>query len=124
MPRIDPTVQLRWARFAAAAFCAFAAVNHVRLGLDGAPSVARHFVFVGVNVLLGTLVVVAPRAALVFAVPLAVQQFWSHGNALAQSMREPPFDWSSVGVLFFFPALLVVLVLTAVRERPRADGRE
>ncbi|MEO8798756.1 MAG: hypothetical protein ABI551_12790 [Polyangiaceae bacterium] len=122
MERNDPRVPLRFARFASAALCAIAAVNHARLAFAGEPSVGRHWVFVGVNVLLGTLVVLAPRAALVLAVPLAAQQAWSHGRALLASIAEPPFDWASLGVLLFFPALLIVLALTVVQERRVAHG--
>ncbi len=105
MERNDPKVLLRFARFALAALCAIVAVNHARLAFAGEPSVGRHWVFVGVNVLLGVLILLAPRAALAVAVPLTAQQAWSHGRALLASLDEPPFDWASLGVLVFFPAL-------------------
>lgn len=125
MPRIARTEQLRIARFVAAAFCAIAAGNHVRLALAGDPSVPRHWLFVGVNVVLGTLLVSAPRAALVFAVPLMLQQLYSHGTLLVRSITEPPFDWSSLGVLLFFPGIVAVLTMEArLRVKLEEEARD
>lgn len=124
MARGDSALWLRLARFSAAALCAVAAIHHARLAFAGEPSVDRHWVFFGVNVLLGTLVVLAPRAALVFAIPLTAQQARSHGHALLASLDAPPFDWASLGVLVFFPALLVVLALSLMKERRVAHGDE
>ena len=106
------------ARVLFALLLAVTAVNHARLAATGAPANStRHAVFVGLNLGLAGLLVARPGWALVPAALLAVQQLYSHGSDLLASVREPgPFDWASVGVLVFFPALLTLLVV----ERRRA----
>jgi hypothetical protein len=116
-----PTRIARIARNVCAALLAVTAVNHARLAAQGAGNVTRHEVFVGLNLALAALLVARPRWALVPTALLSLQQLWSHGSDLLVSIRGPgPFDWASVGVLVFFPALLTLLVV----ERRRADTRE
>ena len=107
------------ARLVLAALMAIAAVNHGRLAAAGGPDVTRHEVFVGLNLALAWLLAARPRWALLPAALLSIQQLYSHGADLLRSIHEPgPFDWASVGVLVFFPALLTLLVC----ERRRTAG--
>ena len=100
------------ARLVFAALLAITALNHGRLAAAGGANVTRHGVFVGLNLALAWLLVARPRWALLPAALLSVQQLYSHGSDLVRSTREPgPFDWASVGVLVFFPALLTLLVV-------------
>jgi hypothetical protein len=93
-----------------AVLLAITAVNHGRLAAAGAGNVLRHEVFVGLNLGLAALLVLRPRWALVPTVLLSLQQLSSHGSDLLDSIRGPgPFDWASVGVLLFFPALITLL---------------
>jgi hypothetical protein len=114
------------ARVLFAALLAVTAANHARLAMAGAGNVMRHEVFVGLNLALALLLVARPRWALLPAALLSVQQLYSHGSDLLASVHEPgPFDWASVGVLVFFPALLTLLVVERRRtgstpERPPA----
>lgn len=95
-----------------AALLAATAVNHARLAAAGAGDVARHEVFVGLNLGLAVLLVVRPRWALAPTAVLSLQQLVSHGSDLVASLREPgAVDWASAGVLVFFPALLTLLVV-------------
>lgn len=108
---------LRWWRLVCAALLAITAANHARLAWAGAGNVARHELFVALNLGLALLLVLRPRWALVPAALLSLQQLSSHGSDLAFSLRGPgPVDWASVLVLLFFPALLTLLVV----ERRRA----
>lgn len=108
---------LRSGRFACAALLALTALNHARLAAAGAGSVARHELFVGLNLALAALLLLRPRWALLPTVVLSAQQLFSHGSDLLASLRGPgPFDWASLGVLVFFPALVTLLVV----ERRRA----
>lgn len=119
--RSRPARIARIGRILCAALLVVTAVNHARLAAQGAGNVARHELFVGLNLALAALLVARPRWALVPTAALSVQQLWSHGSDLLASARGPgPFDWASVGVLVFFPALLTLLVV----ERRRADTRE
>ena len=120
-----PPRRLRLARHICGGLLALAALNHARLASAGGAHVVRHEVFVGLNLALATLLVLRPRWALVPAALLSVQQLWSHGSDLIDSMRGPgPFDWASALVLVFFPALLTLLVVerrtAGTPERPRA----
>jgi hypothetical protein len=121
-----PTPLFARARLVFAGLLAVTALNHARLAATGAGNVARHEVFVGLNLALAWLLVARPRWALLPAALLSVQQLYSHGSDLLRSIHEPgPFDWASVGVLVFFPALLTLLVVERRRtgntpERPRA----
>lgn len=114
-----PSALFGRARLGFAALLGVTALNHARLAATGAGNVARHEVFVGLNLALAWLLVARPRWALLAAALLSVQQLYSHGSDLLASIHEPgPFDWASVGVLVFFPALLTLLVV----ERRRTPG--
>ncbi len=116
-PKSMPSPFFRRARLVFAALVAITAANHARLAAAGAGNVMRHEVFVGLNLALASLLVARPRWALLPAALLSVQQLYSHGSDLLASLHEPgPFDWASVGVLVFFPALVMLLVV----ERRRA----
>lgn len=127
-PTSQPTRRTRAIRLVFAGLLAITALNHARLAAGGAGNVARHELFVGLNLVLAALLVARPRWALVPAALLSAQQLYSHGSDLIASMREPgPLDWASVGVLVFFPALLTLLVVERRRtahtpERPRGAG--
>ena len=111
-------IWMRRARLACAALLVFTAVNHGRLAAAGAGDVARHQLFVAVNLGLAAFLALRPRWALAPAALLSVQQLWSHGSDLLESARGPgPVDGSSALVLVFFPALLTLLVV----ERRTAD---
>ena len=104
--------RLRLARLTSASLLALAALNHARLALGGGAHGLRHGLFVGLNLTLATLLVLRPRWALPAAALLSAQQLWSHGTDLVDSIRDPgPFDWASVLVLAFFPALITLLVV-------------
>ncbi|MGH7330475.1 MAG: hypothetical protein ACREJX_19170 [Polyangiaceae bacterium] len=104
--------RFHYARWVAAAFLGVSAIRHVVLAIQGDPSVARHWLFVAVNFGLALLLVRWPRPALYATLLLSVQQEYSHGSALLESMRGPgPFDFASLAVCIFFPALLVLLTL-------------
>jgi hypothetical protein len=101
-------------RYVCAGLLTVTAANHGRLAAAGPAvgNVTRHEVFVGLNLALAALLVARPRWALPASALLAVQQLWSHGSDLIHSIDGPePFDWASVGVLVFFPALLTLLVV-------------
>lgn len=122
-----PSALFSRARLAFAVLLAITALNHGRLAAAGGDHVTRHEVFVGLNLALAWLLVARPRWALLPAALLSVQQLYSHGSDLVRSVHEPgPFDWASVGVLVFFPALLTLLVVerrqtAGTRGRPRAE---
>ena len=99
----------------AAVLLVVAAVNHGRLAAMGADHATRHAVFVGINLALAIAVAFSPRVALVLVVLVSIQQIPSHGGDL---LRQTPFDWASLGVILFFPALIVLLVLDV--RRPKA----
>lgn len=108
----------RAARFFAAALLCVTAANHARLAVAGEPSVARHWLFVDINLALAVVLVRFPRRALVATSLLMVQQMVSHGTDLVRSMRGPgPMDLASLAVCLFFPALVTVLALE--RRQPR-----
>jgi hypothetical protein len=107
----------RIARVAFAAFFAAAALSHAVAALRGEPGAARHAVFVGINAAMAVFVVAAPRLALMAAVPLGLQQIFSHGAALVAALSNSKIDWSSVGVLLFFPALVAWLAAVARQRR-------
>jgi hypothetical protein len=113
------------ARLICAGLLALTALNHARLTFASGAHAMRHSVFVGLNLGLAALLVLRPRWALPAAALLSVQQLWSHGSDLVDSIRDPgPFDWASVLVLAFFPALLTLLVVerrtAGTQARPRA----
>jgi hypothetical protein len=106
-----PLARLALARLACAGLLAVAALNHGRLAAAGGAHALRHELFVGLNLGLAALLVARPRLALAPTVLLSMQQLWSHGSDLVDSLRGPgPVDWASVGVVVFFPALLTLLV--------------
>ena len=87
------------------------AARHAWLAIEGDPSVARHEVFVAINLGLAILLARWPRQALYGAALLSIQQMYSHGSALVASIRGPgPFDFSSLAVCLFFPTLIALLV--------------
>jgi hypothetical protein len=103
---------LRLARLVGAALVVVAAANHGRLAALGEGDVTRHGVFVGLDLAFAAILVVVPRWALVPAVAMTVQQVWSHGSDVVESVRGAgSFDWISTLVVVFFPALLVLLVV-------------
>lgn len=107
-------------RLLAAVLLVVAAINHGRLAAMGAENATRHAVFVGLNLVLAAAVAFFPRIALFLTVLMSLQQIPSHGGDL---LRQTPFDWASLGVVIFFPALILLLALdwrTARRtRRPR-----
>lgn len=107
----------RTLRVGAAAVLAVAAGNHAVLAARGAGDVARHVVFVGVDLGLGALVALRPRWALPAAVAVAVQQVSSHGEDLVASIGSD-LDWSSLGVVLFFPALVMLLAVERAAGTP------
>ena len=110
--------KLRWL---AALFLVFAAVNHGRLSAIGSANAGRHLVFVGINAVLALTVALFPRLALVLVVLVSFQQIPSHGGDL---LRQTPFDWASLGVVIFFPALILLLALETRRARRTPPPRE
>lgn len=114
----------RWLRMIAAGILAAAAVNHATLAMRGAGSVPRHEVFVGVNAALAALLLVRPRWALPAAILASLQQVPSHGQDLVRSLGGT-LDWSSLGVVLFFPALVTLLAVErrASTPAPRGAGR-
>lgn len=100
----------RIVRIVAAFFLGVSALRHVVLAIEGDPSVSRHWLFVALNLGLAALLVRWPRQALYATALLAIQQEYSHGTALLESMRGPgAFDFASLAVCLFFPALIAVL---------------
>jgi hypothetical protein len=116
---------LRLARLASCALLAVAALSHARLAALGGAHVLRHELFVGLDLALVALLVLRPRWALIPTALLSLQQLWSHGSDLVDSLRgQGPVDWASALVLVFFPALLTLLVVerrtAGTPERPPA----
>ena len=124
--RFSPDNAFLRLRLVFAALLAITALNHARLAATGSANATRHAIFVGLNLGLAWLLVARPRWALVPAALLSVQQLYSHGSDLVASLRhlhEPePFDWASVGVLVFFPALLTLLFVER-RQTARTPER-
>ena len=112
MVRLTARLWTYWARVASASLLAVTALNHA-LKAPGADDAPRHAWFVVINVALALLLLLRPRWALVPTTLLTVQQLQSHGTELFRSLRDPSlaFDWASLGVLLFFPLLLLVLVI-------------
>jgi hypothetical protein len=97
---------IRWA--SAIAFGA-SAVRHLWLSI-GEASFGRHAVFVGINAVGAALLVWRPRWLVLPIGALAAQQIVSHGGDLIRSMTGPgPLDVMSLGVMVFFPILLVAI---------------
>jgi hypothetical protein len=99
-------------RAAFATMLAAAGLSHAVLASRGQGDVARHALFVGINLAAAAVVAFRPRWALGPIAVLAAQQTYSHGSDLLASMQRPgPFDGTSLGVLLFFAALLTVLIV-------------
>lgn len=112
-PTPPPPHWLRPALIACAILLFISAANHARLAALGEASVQRHQVFVGINAGLALLLLARPRWALLPTIALTVQQMNGHGRDLLASIKAPslPFDWASLGVVLFFPALIALLVV-------------
>ena len=117
-------MSFRALRVAAAVLFAVAAVNHAVLASRGQGVVWRHELFVGINLVLGALIALRPRWALPPIALLSLQQIPSHGMDLVRSFDQPraqDWDWPSLGVVFFFPAVIALLVVERRRSgRPEA----
>jgi hypothetical protein len=107
-----------------AVMLAIAAANHALLASRGQGVVWRHELFVGVNLVLALLLVVRPRWALAPIAILSIQQIPSHGTDFVKSLSEPVTDWPSLGVVFFFPAVITLLVVERRRDRPGSPSPE
>ena len=99
----------RIARVAFAACFAAGALFHALAALHGEPGATRHALFIGINAAMAVLVLAAPRLALIAAIPLGIQQLFSHGAVLVAALEKSKIDWPSVGVVIFFPALVAWL---------------
>lgn len=110
----------RGARIVSAVLLGLAAARHVMQAVAGEGSVARHWLFVPINLGLAVLLVWRPRWAFWPALALTVQQMWSHGLDLSRSfLGTEPLDWVSLAVCLFFPTLVTILFIE--RQEP-ADG--
>ncbi|HEY8074420.1 MAG TPA: hypothetical protein VIF62_09925 [Labilithrix sp.] len=101
-----------------------AAVNHGVLAARGEGVVWRHELFVGLNLAAALGLVTRPRWMLLPLALLACQQIPSHGADFVRSLGEPAIDWPSLGVVFFFPAVLTLLVVERRRDRPGSPSPE
>jgi hypothetical protein len=91
---------------------AVTACFHVVQAIQGNPSVVRHWVFVGINLVLAALLVWKHRWAFVPTLVLTVQQLWSHGQLLSDSfLGTSSLDWVSLAVCLFFPTLATILFI-------------
>ena len=111
--------RVRVALLVCAALLAFVAVNHARLALLGQGVVWRHGLFAALDLAAAIAVASRWRHAVFPIAALAVQQTYSHGSDLVRSIGAPPLDWTSLGVVLFFP-LLVTLLVGA--RRPDTSG--
>lgn len=110
----------RAVRLVSAGALLLTAVRHVVLALRGDPGVARHWVFVGINVGLAALLVLRPRWAFFPALVLTFQQLWSHGQSLGESFNgSAPLDLPSLAVCLFFPTLVTVLFIERGEDKER-----
>jgi hypothetical protein len=116
--------RFRILRLAFAAMLVVAAVNHGLLASRGEGVVWRHELFVGLNLVLAALLALRPRWALWPIALLSLQQIPSHGSDFVKSFSEPVVDWPSLGVVFFFPSVITLLVVERRRGRPEAPSRE
>ena len=107
---------------AAVLFCV-AAVNHAVLAARGQGVVWRHELFVGINLALAAGLVLRPRWVLLPLALLACQQIPSHGADFVRSLSEPAIDWPSLGVVFFFPVVLTLLVVERRRGKRGSPSR-
>lgn len=85
---------------------------HVLLAIRGQGDVARHWIFVAINLGLAALLVLKPRWAFYPAIALTLQQLWSHGQSLSDSfVGSAPLDWVSLAVCLYFPTLVTILFI-------------
>jgi hypothetical protein len=114
----------RLLRVLAAAILGVAAAQHAVRAAQGVGDVPRHATFVALNLALGALVALRPRWALPATILMAMQQIPSHGQDLVASLGGS-IDWSSLGVVLFFPALVTLLAVERTASRPerRGEGR-
>ena len=111
----------RVSRLVAAVLMVGVAARHVTQALAGDGSVARHWVFVVINLGLAALLVFRHRWAFWPALVLGAQQMWSHGNDLSGSfLGSAPLDLPSLAVCLFFPTLITILFI----ERREPDETE
>lgn len=109
-------------RVVAAVMLAGAAARHGMLAAQGRDDVTRHWVFVFVNLGLGTLLVFKPRWAFYPAVLLGAQQMYSHGLDLSQSfLGASPLDKWSLAVCLFFPTLVTFLFIERQEEKEQKE---
>ncbi len=88
------------------------ALRHAVLAVSGDGDVARHWIFVPIDVALAALLVLRPRLAFWPAIALSVQQMASHGLLLSRSfLGTVPLDWVSLAVCLFFPTLVTILFI-------------
>ncbi len=122
---MTPAKLFRTARIISAVLLAATAVRHVVLAVAREGNVARHFVFVGLNIGLAALLVMRPRWAFWAALALGAQQMWSHGLDLSRSfLSTVPLDWSSLAVCLFFPTLVTILFIERQTDRKKTSRRE
>lgn len=124
--KVPPTgiaKRLRVALLVCALLLAFTAVNHARLALLCQGVVWRHGLFAALDLVAAALVASGWRHAVFPLAALAIQQTYSHGSDLVGSIGAPPFDWTSLGVVLFFP-LLVTLLVVARRANTSGSPRE
>lgn len=101
------------------------AVRHVILAAGGQGSVARHAVFLVLDVALAGLLVWRHRWSFYPALALAIQQVWSHGLDLSQSfLGTAPLDKISLAVCLFFPTLVTLLYMERQEEAERREEAE
>lgn len=104
-------------RWIAAAALVPTACFHAWLAIRGDGDVARHWVFVGLNLGLAALLVFKPRWAFYPAIALTVQQLWSHGQSLSDSfLGSGSLDWVSLAVCLYFPTLVTILFIERGEE--------
>jgi hypothetical protein len=98
--------------------------THASKALAGQGDVLRHEIFVAIDLGCAALLALRPRWALYAVALLALQQLPSHGGDFVESLTRhrdapsEPIDWTSLGVLVFFAAVLVTLVVERRRGRP------
>lgn len=98
-------------RAIAAVLFAVIGLLHAKRAHAGEGDVARHLVFVAIDVTLAGLLAWRPRWALPAVVALSLQQIPSHGGDFLRSLRGPePTDWASLVVVLFFPAVVALLL--------------
>ena len=121
--RMAPVRIYRVVRFVAAALLVFTAGFHVLRAAGGEGNVARHVVFVVVDLVLAALLLLRPRWAFYPALLLSVQQVYSHGLDLSQSfLGSAPLDKTSLAVCLFFPTLMTLLYMERQEQSTAAHS--